>query len=179
MNVLGTPLSGLLLVEPRSVGDERGALIETYHALRYPEQGVSAVLVFDLLTHSTKGTIRGLHFQEPRPQGKLVQVVHGAVFDVAVDIRRDSPTFGKWFSVELSHENMRQLWIPSGFAHGFCVLSATASVHYKLTDYYVPEAARTIRWNDPDLAIPWPELHPILSEKDAGALLLSAQPILP
>ncbi len=179
MKVTDTALPGVRLIELESFGDARGYFFELYHTRRYLDAGIDRPFVQDNFSRSIKDTLRGLHFQEPHPQGKLVQVLQGSVYDVAVDIRRGSPTFGRWFGVELSAENKRQLWIPPGFAHGFCVTSPTADFLYKCTEYYVPEADRSIAWNDPDLAIPWPTKAPLLSKKDAAAKPLSAAPALP
>jgi len=179
VNVVETELPGLLLVEPRVFGDARGYFLETFQARRYADAGVRATFVQDSLSHSVKGTLRGLHFQEPHPQGKLVQVLRGSAWDVAVDIRRGSPTFGRHVGFELSDENHRQLWIPPGFAHGFCVLSEVADFFYKCTDFYAPEAERAIRWDDPQLAIPWPVASPVLSARDRVAPLLAEAPVLP
>lgn len=176
-----TPLElpGLLLLEPKVFGDGRGFFMELYHEKRYAELGIPGPFVQDNYSRSAKGTVRGLHFQQPQAQGKLVQVLAGAVYDVALDVRRGSPTFGRWAAVELSAENRRQLWIPPGFAHGFCVLSDSADFHYKCTTLYAPETERCIAWNDPDLAIPWPVREPLLSGKDARAPRLKDAPVLP
>ncbi|MFZ5471752.1 MAG: dTDP-4-dehydrorhamnose 3,5-epimerase [Myxococcota bacterium] len=179
MKVSPTPLPGVLLLEPKSFGDERGFFLETFHAQRYAEVGITLPFVQDNWSRSVKGALRGLHFQHPRPQGKLVLVTRGAVFDVAVDIRQGSPTFGKWYGVELSDENRHQLWVPPGFAHGFCVLSEVADFLYKCTDVYVPQADAAILWNDPDLGIAWPIAAPLLSKKDASAPRLKDAPRLP
>jgi len=174
-----TSLPGVLLIEPRVFGDDRGFFFETYHAQRYAQHGMPSEFVQDNYSRSIRNTLRGLHFQEPHAQGKLVQVFQGAVFDVAVDIRVGSPTFKKWFGIELSSENKYQLWIPPGFAHGFCVTSDTADFCYKCTDFYFADAERCILWNDPDLAIEWPVKEPILSKKDASAPRLSASAFFP
>jgi dTDP-4-dehydrorhamnose 3,5-epimerase len=174
-----TLLPGVLVLEPKVFGDERGFFLETFHADRYAEHGIRAPFVQDNWSRSVKHTLRGLHFQEPHAQGKLVQVVQGAVFDVAVDIRRGSPTFGKWTGIELSETNKRQLWIPPGYAHGFCVLSESADFFYKCTDVYAPELERGIRWDDPALAIDWPTRSPLVSKRDAAAPLLANAPVLP
>jgi dTDP-4-dehydrorhamnose 3,5-epimerase len=174
-----TALPGVLLLEPQRFGDDRGFFMETFHARRYAEAGISGTFVQDNFSRSAKGTVRGLHFQEPNAQGKLVQVLAGAVYDVAVDVRRGSPTFGRWVGVELSAENRRQLWVPPGFAHGFCVLSESADFFYKCTDFYSPSTERSIAWNDPELAIPWPVSAPLLSPKDAAAPRLKDAPVLP
>lgn len=164
-----TPLEGVLLVEPEVFSDPRGFFMETYHAPKFAAGGIDAPFVQDNHSGSVRNTLRGLHYQLERPQGKLVRVVAGAVFDVAVDLRKGSPTFGRWHGLELSADNRLQLWIPPGFAHGFCVLSDTAEVIYKCTDVYVPGAERTLRWDDPDIRIAWPVAEPLLSEKDARA----------
>ena len=179
MKVLTTSLPGVLLFEPRAFGDERGFFLETFQSQRYREAGVTLPFVQDNWSRSIQGTLRGLHFQEPRPQGKLVMVTRGSVFDVAVDIRRGSPTFGQWVGVELSDENRRQLWVPPGFAHGFCVTSEVADFLYKCTDVYFPEGDGGIAWNDPDLGIAWPVKSPLLSKKDAAAPFLKNAPRLP
>ncbi|HKD41092.1 MAG TPA: dTDP-4-dehydrorhamnose 3,5-epimerase [Myxococcaceae bacterium] len=179
MKVTETPLPGVRVIEVDAFGDSRGLFFELYQARRYLDAGIDHPFVQDNFSRSTKDTLRGLHFQEPHPQGKLVQVLQGTVFDVAVDIRRGSPTFARWFGIELSGDNKRQLWIPPGFAHGFCVTSSSADFLYKCTEYYVPEADRGIAWNDPDLAISWPTQSPLLSKKDAAAPRLSAAPLLP
>jgi dTDP-4-dehydrorhamnose 3,5-epimerase len=153
--------------------------MEMFHAARYAEAGIPGSFVQDNFSRSVKGTLRGLHYQEPNAQGKLVQVLAGAVFDVAVDIRRGSPHFGKWVGVELSADHPRQLWVPPGFAHGFCVLSERADFHYKCTGFYAPASERGIAWNDPDLGIPWPVTSPLLSPKDSGAPRLKDAPVLP
>lgn len=166
MKVLETKLPGVLIIEPDVHGDARGFFMETWQQKRYAEYGLPANFVQDNLSLSHKGVLRGLHYQDPNPQGKLVYVLQGEVFDVAVDIRRDSPTFGQWVGVTLSSENKRQLYIPEGFAHGFCVTSETALFAYKCTDYYNPQAEHGIIWNDPDIGIEWPVKKPVLSEKD-------------
>ncbi|QSQ25088.1 dTDP-4-dehydrorhamnose 3,5-epimerase [Pyxidicoccus parkwayensis] len=179
MRVLPTELPGVLVVEPKVFGDDRGFFMEMFHAKRYADAGIPGPFVQDNYSRSAKGTLRGLHFQEPQAQGKLVQVIAGAVYDVAVDVRRGSPGFGKWVAVELSSDNRRQLWIPPGFAHGFCVLSESADFHYKCTTLYAPETERGVLWNDPDLAIPWPVTSPLLSAKDAKAPRLRDAMVLP
>jgi dTDP-4-dehydrorhamnose 3,5-epimerase len=168
-----TPLPGVLLVEPTVFTDPRGFFMETYHAPKFAEGGISESFVQDNHSRSVKDTLRGLHYQIERPQGKLVRVVAGEVFDVAVDIRQGSPTFGRWHGVNLSADNRLQLYVPPGFAHGFCVVSDTADVIYKCTDVYAPKGERTIRWDDPGLAIAWPVARPLLSEKDAAAPTLA------
>ncbi|RKH44527.1 dTDP-4-dehydrorhamnose 3,5-epimerase [Corallococcus sicarius] len=179
MKVRPTELPEVLLLEPRVFGDSRGFFVETFHAQRYAEAGIPGTFVQDNLSRSVKGTLRGLHFQEPNGQGKLVQVLAGSVWDVVVDVRRGSPTFGRWMGAELSSGNKWQLWIPPGFAHGFCVLSDSADFFYKCTAQYSPESERSVHWNDPDLAIPWPVREPLLSEKDQRAPRLKDAPVLP
>lgn len=179
MRVTPLEIPELLLVEPKVFGDDRGFFMELFHEKRYADAGIPGPFVQDNYSRSARGTLRGLHFQEPRGQGKLVQVFAGSVYDVALDVRRGSPTFGQWVAVELSAENRRQLWIPPGFAHGFCVTSDTADFHYKCTTLYAPETERCIAWNDPDLAIPWPVSEPLLSPKDLRAPRLKDAPVLP
>jgi dTDP-4-dehydrorhamnose 3,5-epimerase len=173
MKVTQAPLAGLLVIEPEVFGDSRGFFLETYSRKRYRAAGIAEDLLQDNLSLSRRGVLRGLHFQNPTPQGKLVYVLQGAVFDVAVDIRRSSPTFGKWYGATLSDENQKQLWVPPGFAHGFCVTSATALFTYKCSAYYAPENEHTIRYDDPAIAIPWPISDPQLSDKDRNASNLS------
>lgn len=179
MKVIPTELPGVLILEPKVFGDDRGFFMEMFHEKRYADAGIRGPFVQDNYSRSAKGILRGLHFQEPQAQGKLVQVLAGAVYDVAVDVRRGSPTFGKWVAVELSTDNRRQLWIPPGFAHGFCVLSESADFHYKCTALYSPETERGVLWNDPDLGIPWPVSAPLLSGKDAKAPRLKDATVLP
>lgn len=176
MKVITTPLEGLLVLEPRVFGDERGFFYESYNARQFAEAtGVAASFVQDNHSRSRRGVLRGLHYQIQQPQGKLVRVTAGAVYDVAVDIRKGSPTFGQWYGVELSAENMRQMWIPAGFAHGFVVTSEHAEFLYKTTDYWAPEHERAILWNDPAIGIVWPlDVMPTLSPKDQAALPLAA-----
>ncbi len=167
MQVNKSALPDVLVIEPKVFGDARGFFKETYHRERYRELGIGGDFVQDNFSRSCKGTLRGLHYQIRHAQGKLVHVVHGKVFDVAVDLRRSSPNFGKWMGVELSDENHRQVYVPPGFAHGFCVLSELADVVYKCTDIYSPQHERTLLWNDSELGIDWPvDGEPILSEKD-------------
>lgn len=166
MKVIATGLPGLMLIEPKVFGDSRGFFMETWNQARYVEQGLPGVFVQDNISLSQKGVIRGLHFQNPNSQGKLVYVLQGEVFDVAVDIRVGSPTFGKWEGVTLSGENKRQFYIPEGFAHGFCVTSETALFAYKCTELYRPQSEYGLSWQDPDLGIKWPIQKPLLSEKD-------------
>ena len=167
MKVLQTALEGVLIIEPDVFRDERGYFIETFHRKRYKQGGVDTEFVQDNLSFSSKGIIRGLHYQFPQAQAKLVQVIKGEVFDVTVDIRRGSPTFGKWISVVISDEDKQQIYIPEGFAHGFCVLSDTAFLSYKCSDLYAPDCEGGILWSDPDLNIDWPLEQPLLSGKDS------------
>jgi dTDP-4-dehydrorhamnose 3,5-epimerase len=176
MNVTKTILDGVVAIEPRVFGDARGYFLETWHKERYAEAGVAREFVQDNLSRSARGILRGLHLQHPHAQGKLVQVFEGEVFDVAVDVRVGSPTFGKWVGQRLSGENKRQLYIPEGFAHGFCVLSEHALLGYKCTELYHPEAELSIAWNDPKLAIAWPIDAPVLSAKDAAGARLEDIP---
>ena len=169
MQVIETTIPGVLIIEPQVFGDQRGFFLETYQAQRYRQLGISPSFVQDNLSYSRRGVLRGLHFQERNPQGKLVYALQGEVFDVAVDIRRDSPSYGRWFGCTLSADNRRQLWVPTGFAHGFCVVSETALFAYKCTDYYNPDAEVSIRWDDPVVGIDWPVTDPTLSSKDAKA----------
>lgn len=169
MKIQDTALSGALIIEPKVFGDSRGYFLETYNQDRYREAGIDLDFVQDNLSFSRKGTLRGLHFQNPRSQGKLVYVLEGEVFDVAVDIRGDSPTFGRWVGVTLSSENKRQFYVPPGFAHGFCVTSETALFAYKCTDLYAPECEAAILWCDEEIGIDWPIPEPLLSEKDKAA----------
>jgi len=166
MKAIETKLPGVLILEPKVFGDERGFFQETWRQEKYEAIGIQGKFVQDNLSYSTRGVLRGLHYQHPHTQGKLVFVVQGEVFDVAVDIRVGSKTFGQWVGVNLSGENHRQLWVPQGFAHGFCVLSATTYFTYKCTDVYTPSAEGGIMWNDPDIGIQWPLKDIILSDKD-------------
>lgn len=176
MNVIETKLPGVVIIEPKVFGDSRGFFMETWQQARYAEAGLPWQFVQDNLSYSARGVLRGLHFQHPRDQGKLVYVLQGAVFDVAVDIRRGSPTFGRWAGVELSGENKRQFYIPPGFAHGFCVTSEQALFAYKCTDFYAPAAEGSIRWDDPDIGIQWPLTEPLVSDKDQQGLYLKDMP---
>lgn len=169
MNVIETKLPGVLQIEPKVYGDSRGFFIETHEEKRYRESGIDYGFVQDNHSRSSQSVLRGLHYQLKHPQGKLVRVVRGSVFDVAVDIRIGSPTFGKAAWIILSDENHYQFFIPPGFAHGFCVISEFADFEYKCTDYYHPEDEGSILWNDPDLEIPWPVVNPEISEKDLKA----------
>jgi len=173
MLVHATTLKDCVIIEPRMFGDNRGFFFETFSKQRYLEEaGIALEFVQDNHSRSAKGVLRGLHFQKTKPQGKLVRVVRGCVFDVAVDIRPKSVTFGQWISVELSEQNKKQLWVPPGFAHGFTALSNDTELEYKCTAYYDPEDEDSILWSDPELSIPWPVTKPILSAKDADASLL-------
>ena len=166
MKVTETRLPGVLVIEPDVFGDSRGFFMETFRQARYEEAGIKENFVQDNLSFSSRGVLRGLHYQNPHSQGKLVSVVQGEVFDVAVDIRTGSPTFGEWVGVNLSGKNHHQFWIPAGFAHGFCVLSETAYFTYKCTDIYTPSAEGGIIWNDPDISVDWPLKDVLLSDKD-------------
>lgn len=169
MQVSETAVEGVLLVQPRVFGDSRGFFMETWEAARYAEAGIPGPFVQDNLSSSTRGTLRGLHVQHPHGQGKLVYVLEGEVFDVAVDVRAGSPTFGRFVSAVLSSDNHDQLYIPPGFAHGFCVTSERAVFAYKCTDFYHPETELSVAWDDPDIGIPWPVNNPQLSAKDRDA----------
>lgn len=178
MRVVATELPEVLVIEPRVFGDERGFFFESYNRRAFAEAtGVDVEFVQDNHSRSVRGVLRGLHYQIRKPQGKLVRVVVGEVFDVAVDLRRSSPRFGRWTGVRLSAENKRMVWVPPGFAHGFLVLSEAAEFLYKTTDYYAPEFERCLRWDDPTVAVDWPlSGEPILSAKDrAGRLLAEAE----
>jgi dTDP-4-dehydrorhamnose 3,5-epimerase len=166
MKVTESEIKGLLMIEADSFGDQRGYFMETWHRERYSQCGIKEDFVQDNLSYSEHGVLRGLHFQNPQGQGKLVYVIKGEVYDVAVDIRKGSPTFGKWEGHYLSDENRRQLYIPPGFAHGFCVTGESALLAYKCTDFYNRETEKGLLWNDPDLGIKWPLEEPLLSEKD-------------
>ncbi len=172
MKVTTTKLSGLLIIEPQVFGDERGYFMESWSQQRYKDAGIEHGFVQSNVSKSQQGVLRGLHFQNPKPQGKLVYVLAGEVFDVAVDIRTGSPTFGQHESIVLSAENHKQFYVPEGFAHGFCVLSESATFAYMCTNYYDAQADASIAWNDPDLNIEWPIKSPILSDKDSKALNL-------
>ena len=176
MDVIETKLPGVFVVEPKVFGDERGFFMETWNAGRYKENGLPFGFVQDNLSFSQLGVLRGLHFQNPDQQGKLVYVLQGEVFDVAVDIRAGSPTFGEWTGITLSAENKRQFYVPEGFAHGFVVLSDAALFAYKCTAFYNGEAEGSILWNDPEIGIEWPVEEPKLSDKDCNAPRLSEMP---
>ena len=174
MNVIKTKLKDCVIIEPKVFGDERGFFLETFQADRYGDLAdISLPFVQDNHSRSSIGVLRGLHFQKTKPQGKLVRVVRGEVYDVAVDIRSGSPTYGQWEAVILSEQNKTQLWVPPGFAHGFVVLSETADFEYKCTEYYDPSDEGSLLWSDPDLNIPWPIDNPKLSDKDSNAPLLA------
>lgn len=180
MNIVPTAIPDVLLVEPTIHNDERGFFVETWHAERYAKAGMAAPFVQDNQSRSRRGTLRGLHYQLRRPQGKLVRALAGEVYDVAVDLRRSSATFCRWIGVLLSDVNQRQLWVPPGFAHGFYVLSERADVAYKCTEYYVREDDRSLRWDDADLGIAWPLLEgatPQLSARDAAAPSIRDAPV--
>ena len=172
MKFVETKLQGVILVELDVFEDPRGYFFEMYHAGKHADGGIRGPFVQDNFSHSVRGTLRGLHYQLQHAQGKLMMALEGRIFDVAVDIRKGSPTFGQWVGVELSGENKRQLYVPPGFAHGFCVLSDTADVLYKCTDVYSRKDERGIIWNDPALAITWPIADPLLSQKDRSYLTL-------
>ena len=167
MRVVPTDLPGVVVIEPEVHADGRGFFLETYHAERYERHGIRGPFVQDNHSRSTAGTVRGLHLQLRRPQGKLIRVIEGEVYDVAVDVRRGSPSFGRWVAVTLTSDNFRQCYVPPGFAHGFCVVSPIAQVEYKCTDLYDRASEIGLAWNDPALAIPWPVREPILSRRDS------------
>lgn len=177
MKVISTSIPDVLIIEPKVFGDSRGFFFESFNQKNFSrETGLDVEFVQDNHSRSAKGVLRGLHYQIRQPQGKLVRVVRGTVFDVSVDIRRSSPTFGRWIGVELSEDNYRQLWVPPGFAHGFYVLSESADFLYKTTDYYIPDFERSLLWNDPDIGISWPieaRTQPIISTKDTNAARLA------
>jgi dTDP-4-dehydrorhamnose 3,5-epimerase len=172
MKVTETSLPGVLILEPKVFGDGRGFFYESYHQARYHGEGITGDFVQTNVSRSAKGVLRGLHYQWPHPQGKLVSVLEGEVYDVAVDIRRGSPNFGQWVGVMLTSENHRHLWIPEGFAHGFCVLSDYATFTYQCTSLYDAAADAGVRWNDADIGVDWPISEPLLSEKDSKTPLL-------
>ena len=174
MKISHSKLNGCVIIEPRVFGDERGFFLETFQAVRYEQEaGIDLPFVQDNHSRSARGVLRGLHFQKTKPQGKLVRVVRGEVYDVAVDIRKGSATFGKWEGVILSEDNKKQFWVPPGFAHGFVVLSDIADFEYKCTDFYDSTDEGSILWSDPDLGIQWPVQNPIVSAKDAVAKQLA------
>ena len=180
MKVTPTRLPEVLLIEPKVFGDARGFFFESWNAREFERAGIRASFVQDNHSRSQKGVLRGLHYQVRQPQGKLIRVIEGEIFDVAVDIRRSSPNFGKWGSSRLSSQSKSLLWVPVGFAHGFCVLSESAEVLYKTTDFYAPEHERTIAWNDPQVGIDWPVVGaPLLSPKDAAGVRLRDAELFP
>jgi dTDP-4-dehydrorhamnose 3,5-epimerase len=177
VKIVDGEIPGILIVEPKVFGDDRGHFFESFNERAWLEAtGLGVRFVQDNQSRSTRGVLRGLHYQIGKPQGKLVRVLAGEVFDVAVDLRRGSPTFGKWTGTLLSGENRRQMWIPEGFAHGFCVTSGSADFFYKCTDYYHPAGERGIAWNDPAIGIRWPVPHPILSDRDTRYPVLADLP---
>ena len=181
MNVVETAIAGPVIIEPRVFGDARGFFMETWNAAAFAAAGLDLTFVQDNHSRSQKGVLRGLHFQNPGPQGKLVRVTRGAVFDVAVDLRASSATFGKWVGVELSAANQRMFWVPEGFAHGFLTLEDDTDFLYKCTAPYAPQSEFTLAWDDPAVGIEWPvaDLTPLISEKDARGLALADVPVFP
>lgn len=180
MNVDQTPLPGVLVVTPKVFGDARGFFLETFQSEKYVAAGINGgPFVQDNWSRSAKNILRGLHFQNPNAQGKLVSVLRGAVYDAVVDVRVGSPTFGKWFGLELSEANKKQLWVPPGFAHGFCALADDTDFIYKCTAFYAPQSEHSILWNDPAIGIEWPVREPVLSKKDVDAPTLANAPSLP
>jgi len=175
MNFIPTALTGVIVVEPDVFRDERGFFLETFSRGKYARGGIDCEFLQDNHSRSQRNTIRGLHAQRQHPQGKLERVLSGSIFDVVVDIRRDSPTYLKWISVELSADNFRQIYVPPGFAHGICITSDVADIEYKCTDYYDPNDELRIAWNDPAIGIRWPVENPILSDKDRQAPNLAGQ----
>jgi len=173
MKFIETSLPGCVVIEPSVFGDSRGFFYESYNEAKYREAGIDRRFVQSNVSRSARGVLRGLHYQSPHPQGKLVSVLEGEVYDVAVDIRRGSPTFGQWAGVMLTAENHRHFWIPEGFAHGFCVVSEHATFAYQCTDLYDAKADGSVRWDDPAIGIDWPVSSPLLSEKDSKALRLA------
>jgi len=175
MQTIDTKIQGAVIIEPKVYGDHRGFFLETYRDQPYRDQAkIELPFVQDNHSRSSRGVLRGLHFQKTKPQGKLVRVVRGEVFDVGVDLRKDSPTFGNWIGVWLSEDNHRQLWLPPGLAHGFVVTSDSADFEYKCTDYYDPNDEGCLIWNDPDIGIDWPSESPLLSDKDKAGLSFKA-----
>ncbi len=174
MRVTPIDIPGVLIIEPDVFRDARGCFFETHHQRRYADAGIPGPFVQDNYSSSVRGTLRGLHYQQPHAQGKLVMVMEGTVYDVVVDVRTGSPAFGRWYGIELSAENRRQLYVPPGCAHGFCVTSERAAFLYKCTDYYSPKDEKGVQWNDPALGIPWPVTAPILSAKDQAFTTLEA-----
>jgi dTDP-4-dehydrorhamnose 3,5-epimerase len=180
MNIIDTAIPGVLIIEPEIFGDRRGFFLETFQAERYASHGIARPFVQDNLSRSARGTLRGLHFQNPKPQGKLVTVLRGAVRDVVVDVRVGSPTFGRHVVVDLDDDNRRQLWVPRGFAHGFVVRSDSADFFYKCDELYSPADEKVLRWNDPDLGIDWGADAPLLSPRDSeGKSLKQLAGLLP
>lgn len=179
MNVIATAIPEVLIIEPKVFGDQRGFFYETFKQDRYAAHGIVGPFVQDNLSRSARGVLRGLHLQNPKTQGKLVSVLRGCVRDVAVDVRRGSPTFGQHVAVELSEENRRQFWVPRGFAHGFAVLSETADFFYKCDEFYSPSDELVVRWDDPAIGIAWDVASPSLAARDAGAPLLAEVGTLP
>jgi dTDP-4-dehydrorhamnose 3,5-epimerase len=174
VKLIRTRIADVAVVEPEVFGDERGFFLESYHRRKFEELGLSREFVQDNHSRSARNVLRGLHYQIGQPQGKLVRVAAGSIWDVAVDLRRSSPTFGQWVAEELSEQNKRMLWVPEGFAHGFLVTSASADVLYKATDFYAPACERSLLWNDPQLAIAWPlSGEPVISQKDLAGLPLN------
>ena len=176
MDVSNTDLPGVRVFEPDVFVDDRGSFMELWNARDYGKRGLNVTFVQDNLSRSCEGVLRGLHFQNPRPQAKLISVLKGAVYDVVVDVRAESDTFGEWHGTVLSADNARQLFVPEGYAHGFVATTDEVLFHYKCTDFYHPEADQTVRWNDPRIGIDWPVEDPVLSDKDAGAPLLDEMP---
>lgn len=179
MNVIETSIPGLLVVEPKVRGDSRGFFMETYRTDLFLQAGIGETFVQDNHSRSARGVLRGLHYQEPNAQGKLVRCTRGAIFDVAVDIRVGSPHFAKWFAIDLTEENRKMLWIPEGFAHGFCATTELADLVYKCTRLYDPASDRSIAWDDPQIGIEWPVAEPVLSPKDSSAPRLKDAKVLP
>ncbi|MDQ4428546.1 dTDP-4-dehydrorhamnose 3,5-epimerase [Yokenella regensburgei] len=173
MNVIKTPLKDCVIIEPKVFGDSRGFFLEAWHKEKYEQAGITGNFVQDNRSRSSRNVLRGLHFQHTKPQGKLVSVISGEVYDVAVDLRPGSETFGQYVGVILSGEKNNQLYVPPGFAHGFCVLSEYADFHYKCTDFYDPSDEGGIIWNDPDIGIEWPVTSPLLSDKDIKLMTLA------
>ena len=176
MQFLPTALAGVVVIEPKVFEDDRGFFMESYHRPKFSAAGIDVEFVQDNHSRSRRGVLRGLHYQLKHPQGKLIRVIQGEIYDVAVDLRRSSPTFGSWCGCELSDRNRRQMYVPLGFAHGFCVTSEAAEVIYKCTEIYHPEDEHTLLWNDPALGITWPLAQPTISPKDERGLPLSAAP---
>ena len=170
MKVIATEIPDVMIVQPRVFEDPRGFFMETYHQRQFAEWGITAEFVQDNHSRSSRGVLRGLHYQIEHSQGKLCRVVRGEIYDVAVDLRRSSATYGRWVGISLSEQNRRQMYVPTGFAHGFVVVSEIAELLYKCTDFYCPRHERSIRWDDPDLAIDWPVREPLLSPKDANGV---------